>query len=871
MKCCHRDMNLGNVRLLLMALLVLVPAGLRAAVFDFTPAVGGGVVSAQYVLATGNVELRVGAGNQYLKVVPTAGQVQQDPIVNKGIAAWASASTVYYYVFDPVTTNWIGATTPVSGFQFDLAVEDGVVSWSLAGTASFRVFDPLRRTWSSASQSGLGSGVQLVNRGGVVAGVREVSGSDYRVFTWTYDPLRSTPWVSQETQVGGSTTIQSENGIVAWNVPTGQQQFTVYYSVYDPKPAIRNWQRQSEVSAYFATLSLANSVVSWTPLSGGQVNRGYNGPASVWSDRSTPAAYFAASTNSGNAPFTVAFIDMSLGASSWSWNFGDGQGSSQRSPVHTYTTFLRTNVVLTASANTLSSSASQTIVTDIIPPTGTVLINGTTGGGFTTNRNVTLTLTATDNSPNPLTMRLSNEGTNWTDWMPFAATTPWALPTNVGTRSVSAQFRDGALNTSSPPATASIQLDTTPLPVAILGGTNLDETAGSVVLPVTLDHAYSRQVAISYFASNGTAIAGNDFAFAPGTLVFAPGERTKNIPVSIQEDGLVEINETFSIHLTVVSNAIVGAPATVTILDNDPPLVSFVQTNYPVLENDTNGAVVLLRLSAPSGRLVTLGYVATNGTATPNVDFTSKQGVIVFQPGQIESGFVIPLNNDSLDEYPEVINVRLLGATNAIISGVADVTVTIVDDDLPLVSFTQSVIPALEPPGNSGAGVVQVDVRLSKPFTNQVTVRISVEGISATPGPDYLPPSTDTLFFNPGDTNAALSLVLWADAAREPQETIRLRLVSFFNASPGGILSADVVITDEDAPPFMSGPVVSTNGQFTATFTGYPGQVFAVECSPNFTTWTEIVRLTNTTGTLVFSQTFSTNAVGQFYRTRLIP
>ena len=69
----------------------------------------------------------------------------------------------------------------------------------------------------------------------------------------------------------------------------------------------------------------------------------------------------------------------------------------------------------------------------------------------------------------------------------------------------------------------------------------------------------------------------------------------------------------------------------------------------------------------------------------------------------------------------------------------------------------------------------------------------------------------------------------------------------------------------------MSGPVVSTNGQFTATFTGYPGQVFAVESSPNFTTWTEIVRLTNTTGTLVFSQTFATNALGLFCRTRRIP
>ena len=58
----------------------------------------------------------------------------------------------------------------------------------------------------------------------------------------------------------------------------------------------------------------------------------------------------------------------------------------------------------------------------------------------------------------------------------------------MGTRSVSAQFRDGALNTSSPPVTASIQLDTTPLPVATLVSTNFDENAGNVELVVVLDH-----------------------------------------------------------------------------------------------------------------------------------------------------------------------------------------------------------------------------------------------------------------------------------------------------------------------------------------------------------------------------------------------
>ena len=167
---------------------------------------------------------------------------------------------------------------------------------------------------------------------------------------------------------------------------------------------------------------------------------------------------------------------------------------------------------------------------------------------------------------------------------------------------------------------------------------------------------------------------------------------------------------------------------------------------------------------------------------------------------------------------------------------------------------------------------MRFDVRLSKPFTEEVRVEVFVDGITATPGFDYNQPDSNIrLVYNPGETNKQITITFRGDSERELQEIIRLTLTDFYNVSPGAFPTADIVITDDDAPPFMSGPVVSTNGQFTATFTGYPGQVFAVECSPNFTTWTQVVRLTNTTGTLVFSQPFSTNALGQFYRTRLIP
>jgi len=50
-----------------------------------------------------------------------------------------------------------------------------------------------------------------------------------------------------------------------------------------------------------------------------------------------PVADFTGSPTSGVKPLTVQFTDASTGSiNSWSWNFGDGQTSTQQNPSHTY-------------------------------------------------------------------------------------------------------------------------------------------------------------------------------------------------------------------------------------------------------------------------------------------------------------------------------------------------------------------------------------------------------------------------------------------------------------------------------------------------------------------------------------------------------
>jgi hypothetical protein len=97
---------------------------------------------------------------------------------------------------------------------------------------------------------------------------------------------------------------------------------------------------------------------------------------------------------------------------------------------------------------------------DVTPPTGTVTING---GAAWTNSNMmqTLTLSATDAGTGVAAMQFSNDNVNWSGWQTYATSWTWSLSAGAGTKTVYAQFRDGAGNVSSTTISDSIQLETT--------------------------------------------------------------------------------------------------------------------------------------------------------------------------------------------------------------------------------------------------------------------------------------------------------------------------------------------------------------------------------------------------------------------------
>jgi len=89
---------------------------------------------------------------------------------------------------------------------------------------------------------------------------------------------------------------------------------------------------------------------------------------------------------------------------------------------------------------------------------------------------------------------------------------------------------------------------------------------------VTLSAPSEKEVRVNFATANGTATTqDNDYFARSGTLVFAPGQTSKSIGVSVKGDKKKEANETFFVNLSAATDAtLVGSQGVGEILNDDP-------------------------------------------------------------------------------------------------------------------------------------------------------------------------------------------------------------------------------------------------------------------------------------------------------------
>jgi glucose/arabinose dehydrogenase len=133
-------------------------------------------------------------------------------------------------------------------------------------------------------------------------------------------------------------------------------------------------------------------------------------------------------------------------------------------------------------AGNSASAASVPVVVDNQPPTGSLVING--GASATNSRTVTLTLAASDPLSGVSQMRFSNNGNSYSTPEAYATGKTWTLSIGQGTKTVYAQFKDGAGNWSAA-FTDTIVLDTAAPSISGVASSNVTSASARITWTTT--------------------------------------------------------------------------------------------------------------------------------------------------------------------------------------------------------------------------------------------------------------------------------------------------------------------------------------------------------------------------------------------------
>lgn len=199
----------------------------------------------------------------------------------------------------------------------------------------------------------------------------------------------------------------------------------------------------------------------------------------------------AADAISGIGGYSISWSQTASETPSKAVNLAAGAGNVTSSPLADGVWWFNLRTKDTA-GNWTSTLHLGPFMIDATAPGGTITVNAAAAN--TNNGAVVLGLTADDGAGSGLDkMRFSNDGTNWSAWQSFAATSPWSITAGDGPKRVYAQFKDVAGGVSAA-VHDDITLDTVaPLSVitAPVLSTDISKTRKFVVGWTSVDPALS--------------------------------------------------------------------------------------------------------------------------------------------------------------------------------------------------------------------------------------------------------------------------------------------------------------------------------------------------------------------------------------------
>lgn len=379
----------------------------------------------------------------------------------------------------------------------------------------------------------------------------------------------------------------------------------------------------------------------------------------------------------------------------------------------------------------------------------------------------------------------------------------------------------GATNASVTGQAATVTIADDDSPNATIGFSkssyDVDEGAGFVTLTVTRSGGLGFAATVHYETSDQTAVAGKNYVASSGNITFAPGETSKNITISIIDEGDADPTLKFVVTLSDPNGTgFVGGQttATVNILDNDANTFRFSSANYSV--NEGAGSVTLTVEVVRSGdptKAIGVDFVTVDGSAKAGTKYTRTEGRLTFGANETSQTITVPIIDEPFIEGTTTFGVVLAnpGPSPARLGSPSSATVAIIDNDARTFQFAPSTYTV---PNSSGA--VNVTVSFSRAFDPNGTFTVNYATVDGTAihGRDYTA-NSGTLIFGPNETTKTITVQITPQPAGQPARQFKVVLS---DPSSGSVLGENSVATITITNPDFSTKLfnISTRGPVQA-------------------------------------------------------
>jgi len=204
---------------------------------------------------------------------------------------------------------------------------------------------------------------------------------------------------------------------------------------------------------------------------------------------------------------------------------------------------------------------------------------------------------------------------------------------------------------------------------------------------------------------------------------------------------------------------------------------------------------VRIELSEQSTSVVRVQFATAPDTATAGKDFYGVYKQLSFSPGVTIQIVPVVLLNDTELEGNERFKARIWDVEG---SGVriaqAEARITIIDNDdsdEPLLTVNSQRV-------GENAGSIAIDIRLSEPAAEAVTLAYATTAATATPGRDFYGTS-GSLRFEPGVVNRSITIKILDDTVSENEEFFEIHLRNIVGASPASVKTTVTLVDDDSA------------------------------------------------------------------------